>query len=121
MIIIKTDEELRKQKAELEIAMNKLVDIYNGYKKTLDELYITWRAVKDPIVKREIHKEIFKLKDEMMFGRIQMEISCIRCDINEIERILHSTPNPNYGCLYDSYHDFDIDEIMNYGIRGVRL
>lgn len=120
MIRIKTDSELIREKAELEVALKRLKDIYRGYERTLDELYITWRSVKDPIVKKEIHKEIFKLKDKMMFGRVQREIGYIQIDINNINRMLHPVQY-DAGYFYDDYRELDYDEIVNCGIRGVRL
>lgn len=121
MIIIKTDKELKRDKRNLEIRLAELKRQYRELLNKEAELYDIWRQVKDPIVKREIHREIFKWKDGIAYRKLERNIQCVESDIREINRFLYSYPSMTIGCIYDTYQELDYNSIALYGIRGVRL
>lgn len=119
---IKTDEELRIERRSLIEDRRKLKCIQQGMIDDRNNLKQTWREMKDPIVKRKIHHEIFKLNDEIMFGIVARSIEALDDRISSIDRMLYSKPSPTYGCIYDTYQNLNYDNLLQYGvIHGVKL
>ena len=121
MYIIKTDEELRMERKILVEKRNRLQEVQDGLVRAEEQLMQKWRSIKDPVVKRKIHKEIFELRDQILWGRQKRELDRINCNIGEIDRYLYSNPSIQYGSIYDTYQDLNYDEISIYGIHGVKL
>lgn len=122
MIIIKTDEELRIERRGLVEEKRRLNCIQQGLIDDRNNLKQTWRATKDPVMKRAIHREIYKLNDEIMFGVVARSIEDLDYRVRDIDRILYSKPSPTYGSIYDTYQELSFDDILNYGvIHGVKL
>lgn len=121
MYIIKTDEELRMERKVLVEKRKRLQEVQDGLIQAEEELMQKWRLIKDPIVKREVHKEIFKLRDQILFGRQKQELDSLDSQIGVIDRYLYSTPSVQYGSIYDTYQNLNYDEISIYGIHGVKL
>lgn len=121
-MMIKTDEELRIERRSLIEDRRKLKCIQQGMIDDMDNLKQAWRETKDPIVKRNIHREIFRLNDEIMFGIVTRSIETLNYSINSIDRMLYSKPSPTYGCIYDTYQNLNYDDLLRYGvIHGVKL
>lgn len=121
MYILKTDDELRKELAVKLDEEKVLQEAQNHLVKIEEELMQQWRAIKDPLAKREIHREIFKVRDQILGGEIQRKLSWVRCDIAHIQHQLYSKPSPQYGSIYDSNLNLDYTYISINGIHGVKL
>ena len=121
MYIIKTDEELRMERKILVEKRNRLQEVQDGLVQAEAELMQKWRLIKDPVVKREVHKEIFKLRDKILRGRQKQELDSLYSQIGIIDHYLYSKPSVQYGSIYDTYQNLDYDKISIYGIHGVKL
>ena len=120
--MIKTDEELRNERRGLVEERRRLNCIQQGLIDDRDNLKQIWRETKDPMVKRAIHHEIYKLNDEILFGIIARSIETLDIKIGSIDRMLYSKPSPTYGSIYDTYRALSFDNVLNYGvIHGVKL
>lgn len=117
---LKTDEELLAEKEVLEKELGELLVERNRLEDEINRTYDLWRAAEDKIMKREIHKEIFKMRDEVMrmnYG----PIDTLKIRLASINRLLYSSNNTVVGCIYDTYHELDFDDIMINGIKGVKI
>lgn len=118
--MIKTDIELKREKAELE----KEIELMQWKQAELGKLhkyyYGLWRMTEDPGVKIEIHREIYAIRDEEAI--VSMKLVTARERLQRINDILYfSKPSQTIGMIYDTYQVLNYDSIANYGIRGVRL
>lgn len=118
--LLETDEVLKKEKVELEKRLGNLLAKKHEIEDDLSEMYDLWRATKDPITKREIHKEIFKIKDTILHMNYG-ELYDVKCELGRINRLLNSYSTPVLGSIYNTYRDLDFNDIMNNGIHGVKL
>ena len=100
---------------------NRLQEVQDGLVQAEAELMQKWRLIKDPVVKREVHKEIFKLRDKILRGRQKQELDLLYNQIEIIDHYLYSKPSVQYGSIYDTYQNLNYDEISIYGIHGVKL
>jgi hypothetical protein len=122
MIEIKTDAELKK---DLEVLIERR-EVLLKYLKTLEhmekELHLIWRSIKDPVVKPIIHREWHWVRDTKWWLDHYIYRN-YTLDINEIERILHSSPSINYGNIYEASYEDIFNAIFDddYSIRGVKL
>lgn len=118
---LKTDKELLAEKAVLEKELGELLVERNRLEDEINRTYDLWRAAEDKIMKREIHKEIFKMKDEvrrMNYGRINI----LKNKLFSINKLLYPSQSTVIGCIYDTYRsELDFNDIIINGIRGVKL
>lgn len=121
MYDVKTDDELRKELKQLR--GNELI-LRNGQKnliKSKSELMQQWRLIKDPVVKRELHVMISKLRSYIEYGRLQQELRWVQCEISGVQYQLHSHPSNQYGSIYENQLDLNYTRISEQGICGVKL
>lgn len=121
MLLVMTDEDLNVRKQSLMEQKKQLQDQIYQLERTLDEMYITWRSEKDPIMKRKIHKDIFDLKDRIIFHPNKRKINRIDCEIFEINSMLKPSNYGTGGYFYTDTHDLDYHDIILHGIRGVKF
>lgn len=116
---LKTDMELKTEKQMLERKLGELLAKKHEMEDTLNDMYTTWRLMKDPIAKREFHKEIYKLKDKILHMDVN-EISAIKCKLHRVNKLLYPS-QCNAGYFYDTIHDLDFEDIIINGIHGAKL
>ena len=117
---LKTDMELKMEKQMLERKLGELLAKKHEMEDTLNDMYVTWRLMEDPVARREFHKEIFELKNRILRMNFN-EISTIRCKIHRVNELLYPSPRNYSGYFYDTIHDLDFEDIAINGIHGVRL
>ena len=117
---LKTDKELLAEKAVLEKELREILVEKNKLEDEINKTYDLWRAAEDKIMKREIHKEIFKMRDEIMCMKYG-PIDTLKIRLASINRLLYPSQNTVVGCIYDTYHELDFDDIMINGIKGVKI
>lgn len=119
MITIMTDKELVELMEHLEIELSEAKKERDRISKLKDRYYGVWRSIEDPIVKVQVHKEIIVLVDEL--HKLNEKVNLIRSQIGCCYDKLHSKPSATIGCIYDTYHEINYDDIVLNGIIGVKL
>lgn len=118
---LKTDKELLAEKAVLEKELGELLVERHRLEDEIDKTYELWRAAEDRIMKREIHKEIYKMQDKvrnMNYG----PIDTLKIRLASINRLLYPSQSTVIGCIYDTYRsELDFNDIIINGIRGVKI
>lgn len=108
--------KLKDEKAKLLVELDTIRTVEKEILTIRKHYANIWHGVKDPAVKREIHKEINHL-DMLKYQHIDEPKRKILDRLNVIYAVL----NDERPCYGGYCKDLDYDKIMKFGIKGSRV
>lgn len=117
---LERDEELRMDRDILEKKLKKIKKKISDARASLKEGYRFWHAIEDPMEKRMFHLELYKASGEIW--ALERRAESMQSEISYINSKLCSTPSETIGCIYDTPHELDLNDLNDFNIIiGVKL
>lgn len=117
---LERDEELRMDRDILEKKLKKIKKEISDARAALKEGYRLWHAIEDPMEKRMFHLELYKASGEIW--ALERSAESMQSEISYINSKLYSTPSETIGCIYDTPHELDLNDLNDFDIIiGVKL
>ncbi len=115
--------KLRDRRANLLVQLNEIRATEKEFLAIRKRYAGIWHSVKDPMLKKELHKEINKL-DNILAVHVLTPKSKILDEIRAIDITLDIRPSGNSRVNYldhGNYGELNYNEILDFGIKGIRL
>lgn len=120
MYDLRTDEELRIDRSNLEEALDELDKDIRDAEEALRDGYKKWHTIENPREKRNFHLRLLKASDHVW--AMKQRADAVEREINYINNRLLSHPSETIGCIYDTPHELDLNELNDFDIIiGVKL